>query len=422
MKTLTYGKDDISQVLERKTIDYSSASETVSKIISDVRARGDAALIEYSRKYDNSDLNYTRLSKKDIEAGYKRIDSKTKEALKRAHKNISSYHRRQMKSQLMSWSEKIEGGVIAGERFTPLESVGCYVPGGRAAYPSTVLMTVIPAKIAGVKRVAVASPPPIADVVLAAAKIACADEIICVGGAQAIAALAYGTESVGRVDKIVGPGNKYVTAAKLQVYGAVDIDMPAGPSEILIIADEKANPDFIASDIIAQSEHDPNAQSLLASHDKKIISKVKSIVDVKARISGRRDILEKSLNNIYLIKTKSLRESVRFANQYGAEHLELHTQDAEKISKKIHNAGAVFIGAYSPVACGDYASGANHVLPTGGAARFSSQLSVRDFMKTTSIQKLTKKGLKNLSETIISLAEAEGLIEHAESVRSRFKL
>ncbi|MBU0763078.1 MAG: histidinol dehydrogenase, partial [Candidatus Altiarchaeota archaeon] len=231
----------------------------------------------------------------------------------------------------------------------------------------------------------------------------------------------YGTKSIKQVNKIVGPGNKYVTAAKMLVYGLVDIDMPAGPSEILIIADKDANPYFISSDILAQSEHDPNAQSVLVSNDKKILSKVKSIVDVKARTSQRRDVLEESLENIHLVKTRSMTESIKYANLYAPEHLELHVRNTDKIAEKIVNAGAIFLGEYSPVAAGDYASGANHVLPTGGAARFSSQLSVRDFLKTSSTQKISRKGLSNLSKTIISLAEVEGLVEHANSIRERTK-
>lgn len=421
MRILEYGKDDLSAVFKRQTTDYSGAFDKVKTIISDVEKEGDDALKKYTLMFDKQDVKSAKISEKEIDAAVKRLDKKVFAALKAAHKNIAKLHKTQYSKVALKWMCEVEKGVSVGEKATPLDSVGCYVPGGRASYPSSVLMTVTPAKIAGVKRVVVVSPPPVSDAVLAACRIAGADELYQVGGAQAVAALAYGTKTIKGVSKIVGPGNKYVTAAKMLVYGRVDIDMPAGPSEVLIIADKTANPYFIASDILAQSEHDPNAQSVLVSNDKKILSTVRTIVDVKMRTSQRRELLEESSKNITFIKSKNEIESVKIANQYAPEHLELHTQNPDKVAEGIINAGAIFVGGYSPVAAGDYASGGNHVLPTGGAARFSPQLSVRDYLKTSNVQKLTKQGLKNLSSTIISLAEAEGLMEHAQSIRERFE-
>ncbi len=419
MRRLELAKDDISPVLKRSAIDYGGAFDAAQKIISAVKGKGDSALRELSVKFDRQSPKSFRVSEKDINAAYERTDKKTLSALKNAHKNIKRFHAKQYANSVLNWSLEISPGVFAGEKTSAIDSVGCYVPGGRAAYPSTVLMTVTPAKIAGVGRVVVVSPPPIPDVVLAAAKIAGADEIYSVGGAQAIAALAYGTKSIKPVSKIVGPGNKYVTAAKMLVYGTVDIDMPAGPSEILVIADETSNPEYIASDILAQAEHDPNAQCVMTCTDQRVIDSVYEHVRRGIASSDKRGIISESQKNIHLIKTISAKESIGFANMYCAEHLEVHTRNPESVAKKITCAGAIFIGPYSPVAAGDYASGGNHVLPTGGAARFSSQLSVRDYMKSTSVQRITKKGLLKLSKTIIALAEAEGLVEHSLSIRLR---
>ncbi len=421
MQTLKTRDKELENVLKRSTIDYQKSAQAVSEIISDVRQKGDEALIRYNLKFDKQQTPTLQITEKQIDDAVKRLDKQTLASIKASHKNIKKYHLVQSKNIKRAWQTKIAEGVIAGEKILPIPSVGCYVPGGRASYPSTVLMSVTVAKIAGVKRVVVASPPKISDTVLAACKISGADEVYQVGGAQAIAALAYGTQSIKSVSKIVGPGNKYVTCAKSMVYGAVDIDMPAGPSEILIIADESSNPKYIAADILAQAEHDPNAQCVLTTHSQKTIDAVKSIVQDEVAKSEKKDILLQSLNNITLIKTNSLKDSIDFANEYAPEHLEIHAKNQDKIAKKITNAGAVFIGEYSPVAAGDYASGANHVLPTGGAAKYASQLSVRDFLKSMSTQKITLKGLANLSKTITTLAKAEGLPEHAKSITKRLK-
>jgi len=413
------GVDDLRGVIERSSIDYSAVYPTVSEILKTVRIQGDAAVRDYTKKFDNLDIGSLRVPEAEVKRAYSACGPKIIRALKKAHRNIKAIHTVQHQGFDGDWMYDVERGVCVGERMSPIDSVGCYVPGGRAAYPSTVLMTVTPAKIAGVKRIVVVSPPKIPDIVLAACKIAGVDEIYQVGGAQAVAVLAYGTESIKRVSKIVGPGNKYVTAAKMMVYGKVDIDMPAGPSEILIIADKTANPSFIAADVLAQAEHDPNAQCVLVTDSKKIIDDVVANIKVESRLSEKRDLLHQSLDNFTIVMVKSIKDAVEFANQYAPEHLEIHTKNADGVQKKIKNAGAIFVGPYAPVAAGDYASGGNHVLPTGGAARFSSQLSVRDYMKSTSIQKITKEGLKKLAPTITALAEKEGLIEHARSVEKR---
>jgi histidinol dehydrogenase len=419
MKVLEYGRDDLKAVISRPGVDYSAAAAPVREIIDSVRVRGDRALIDYTRKFDSVELKSLKITAEEMGKAYGRLDLSVVKALEAAHKNIRALHKAQYDGLRGEWMYPVDEGVTVGERMGPIESVGCYVPGGRAAYPSTVLMTVVPAKIAKVKRVVVVSPPPISDVVLAACKVAGADEVYAVGGAQAVAALAYGTETIKPVAKIVGPGNKYVTSAKMQVYGQVDIDMPAGPSEVLIVADESANPAFIAADILAQAEHDPNAQCVLASTSRKVIDEVRKAVEAEAKVSQKKDIIAKSSENITLIKTSSVAEAVEFANQYAPEHLEIHTKRAEEDAKGIVNAGAIFIGQYSPVAAGDYASGGNHVLPTSGAAKYASQLSVRDFLKTTSIQAITREGLRRIAPTIIALAQEEGLTEHRKSIEKR---
>jgi histidinol dehydrogenase len=421
MDILYYGKDNLDSVLQRQGVDYNSAFGVVRPIVEAVWSKGDRALIEYTREFDKVELDSLKVGKTEVDAALKRLDPKVVKSIERAHANIQSLHTVQYKSVAGDWMYMVEDGVVVGERFTALESVGCYVPGGRAAYPSTVLMTVTPAKIVGVKRVVVVSPPPISDAVLAACRITGVDEVYSVGGAQAIAALAYGTDSIRAVDKIVGPGNNYVTAAKMLVYGLVDVDMPAGPSEVMIIADSLADPWFIASDVLAQAEHDPNAQCVLVTDSVNLAKEVWEAVEGQKKNSEKIEIISKSLQNFKIIKTYSICEAVEFANQYAPEHLEIHTKNAEEDAAGIRNAGAVFIGPYSPVAAGDYASGGNHVLPTGGAARYSSQLSVRDFIKSTSIQNITKKGLEGISETVTTLAELEGLTEHKKSIEKRFK-
>jgi histidinol dehydrogenase len=419
MKLMEYGKDDLEAVIARPGLDYSQTLPYVKEIVDTVRKRKDASLFEYTKKFDSAEIQHLRIPDEQINSALGRIDKKTTAAIKAACKNISLLHKKQFHQISKEWMTQVDDGVFVGERMTALASVGCYVPHGVVPYPSTVLMTVIPAKIAGVKRVVVASPPPIPDIILAACKIAGADEVYQVGGAQAIAALAYGTESITPVSKIVGPGNRYVQAAKMLVFGTVAIDMPAGPSEILIIADEKADPAFITIDILAQAEHSHDAQCLLVTNSAKLAQDVKLLIEAESEKSTKKELLQRSLANFTIVNTRSVAESIAFANEYAPEHLEIHTQKAGSVAKKISNAGAIFIGPYTPNAAGDYASGGNHVLPTSAAARFSSQLSVRDFLKSTSLQRITKAGLRRLAPTVMTLAQAEGLTEHKHSVEIR---
>ncbi len=341
--------------------------------------------------------------------------------MKKAANNIEKFHRAQVPEE---WSIEVDEGVNAGQIIRPLEKVGCYIPGGRAVYPSTILMTVIPAKIAGVSRIICCTPPQpdgsVNDVVLAAAKVAGATEIYKVGGAQAVAAMAYGTETIPQVDKIVGPGNIFVTAAKKMVYGHVDIDFPAGPSEVLIIADETADPDYIAMDMMAQSEHDPNAASVLVTTSETVAKTVDRIIEDQLNLMERADIISQSLDKYGLIAvTKTIDEAIKFSNDYAPEHLIIMTHEPENILKKINNAGSIFLGKLTPVSAGDYGSGTNHVLPTSGCARMYSGLSAESFLKKPTVQKLTEKGVLNIKDMIITLAEYEGLYAHAKSFKKR---
>jgi histidinol dehydrogenase len=422
MKVIRYSeKERIGEILDRNTIDLDRAMASVREIIENVRKNGDKALVEYTEEFDGFKLldDNIRVSREEVLGARSRLDGGLLKALKHAHRNITKFHEEQMERIDKRWDVEIEKGIILGEKITAIENVGAYIPGGRAPYPSTVLMTCIPARVAGSSRIVIVSPPPIADSILVAADICGIDEIYRVGGAQAIAALAHGTESILRVDKIVGPGNVYVMAAKIQVYGKVDIDMPAGPSEVLILADKTAKPEFISSDLLAQAEHDPNAQCVLVTDSREIIEKVEKEIAEQIGSLETRKTAEQSLKNSTAVLTESIEESVEFANLYAAEHLEIMTENPDEIEAWIKNAGAIFLGDYSPVAAGDYASGGNHVLPTGGTARFSSELSVRDFLKTSSVQKITRNGLSRLNDTIAKIAESEGFCAHKKSVDVR---
>ncbi|MFH1835982.1 MAG: histidinol dehydrogenase [Methanobacteriota archaeon] len=408
MKIIDYFEDaaEIERLVSLGSQRLPDLSDVVASIIDEVRKDGDTALFKFTEKFDDFQLNKQNLtvSSKEIEDSLKKVDEKFFKALKYAQKNIKKFHEKQFEKVNLSWDDEIESGVLVGERVNPIDSVGCYVPGGRASYPSTVLMNCIPAKVAGVARIVVVSPPPISPEVRAACSLVGVDELYCVGGAQAIGALAWGTESIQPVSKIVGPGNKYVMAAKTIVYGKVDIDMPAGPSEIAIIADETANPDFITADLLAQAEHDPDARCILVTTEKNLPGKVDA--------DGKQ---------FTAITVDSIDRAIEVVDGLAPEHLEIMTKNANDVAKKIRNAGAIFVGHYSPVAAGDYASGGNHVLPTTGSARYASPLSVRDFLKTTQMTRIEKEGLENLKETIETLAEAEGLVKHKESISVRFK-
>ena len=347
-------------------------------------------------------------------------------SLKDASKNIEKFHKSQIPTE---WKMKVSEGIVAGQIIRPINTVGCYIPGGRAPYPASILMTVIPANIAGVERIICCSPPQsdgkIMDAILVAADIAGAGETYKVGGAQAIAAMAYGTESIPKVEKIVGPGNIFVTAAKKLVYGETDIEFPAGPSEVLIIADETADSEYLAYDILSQAEHDPNASCFLVTDSKKLAEEAKIEIEAKTKEAKRREIIEESLEKYgKIILTKSIEESIEVSNIYAPEHLIIMTKDDEtnqKILKKINNAGSIFLGRYSPVAAGDYGSGTNHVLPTAGGARMYSGLSTESFLKKPTVQTITKEGLESLENIVVPIAEYEGFYAHADSVKVRLK-
>lgn len=400
-------------------------AQAVAAIIEDVRARGDAALVDLSRKYDRVDLSTLgiRVSESEIDAAVKAADPATVEALTFAHQRIKSHHQRQLPE---SGRYVDADGVELGHRWTAVDAVGLYVPGGTAAYPSSVLMNAVPAKVAGVKRLAMVVPAPggmLNPLVLAAARLAGVDEVYRVGGAQAVAALAYGTQTIAPVAKIVGPGNAYVAAAKRHVFGTVGIDMVAGPSEVLVIADGEQNPDWIAADLLAQAEHDTAAQSILMTDDAALADAVIAAVERQLATLPRRDIASASWAEFgAVIKLGSLDEAPALSDRIAPEHLEIMAADAEALVERIRHAGAIFIGAHTPEAIGDYVGGSNHVLPTARSARFSSGLGVLDFMKRTSILKCGPEQLRALGPAAIALGEAEGLGAHARSVAIRLNL
>ncbi|GAB4311419.1 MAG: histidinol dehydrogenase [Methanobacteriaceae archaeon] len=408
-------------IIKRSQIDIENIMKTVNTITRDVKENGDKSLKYYTEKFDHVKLDDFKVAKGQIENSYNKVDKKIIKSLKKAAQNIEKFHQAQIPDE---WDMEVDKGIIAGQIIRPLEKVGCYIPGGRAIYPSTILMTIIPAKIAGVEKVICCTPPTpegkVDDMVLVAADIAGADDIYCVGGAQAVAAMAYGTSSIPKVDKIVGPGNIFVTAAKKLVYGEVDIDFPAGPSEVLIIADETGNSDFIALDMLAQSEHDPNSASVLVTPSEDLALKVKEKISTEINNMKRKKIIREALEKYgKIVIAKSMPEAVKFANEYASEHLIIMTKNPEEILKDIKNAGSIFLGELTPVAAGDYGSGTNHVLPTAGCARMYSGLSTESFLKKPTVQKLSFEGLENLKEMVITLAESEGLYAHAESFRIR---
>ncbi len=399
--------------------------DVVRAVIHHVRENGDEALIEYSLQFDRIDLRETgiAISQQDIETAAASIDSDTMAALQLAHDRIKAYHQHQL-PQDKKFSDDL--GVELGWRWTAVESVGLYVPGGTASYPSSVLMNAVPAKVAGVERLVMVVPTPdgkINPLVLAAAKLAGVDEIYRVGGAQAIAALAYGTQTIAPVAKIVGPGNAYVAAAKRQVFGIVGIDMIAGPSEILVLADKNNNADWIAADLLAQAEHDVAAQSVLITDDEVFAKEVEKAVEAQLKIRKRAKIAEQSWRDFgAIILVDNFQNAMPLVNRFAAEHLELAVQDPDALLPMIRNAGAIFLGSYTPEVIGDYVGGSNHVLPTARSARFSSPLSVFDFMKRSSVMKLNAEQLRVLGPAAIRIAEEEGLDGHAYSVAVRLNL
>jgi histidinol dehydrogenase len=396
--------------------------ETVRAIIADVAARGDKALAHYTRKFDRVDLGKMalRVSAAEIDAAAKTCNAEALTALKLARDRIEAYHQRQKPAD-ERFTDPL--GVEMGSRWTAIEAVGLYVPGGTAAYPSSVLMNAVPAKVAGCPRLVMVVPAPdgkLSPLVLAAAKLAGVDEIYRVGGAQAVAALAYGTETIAPVAKIVGPGNAYVAAAKRLVFGKVGIDMIAGPSEVLILADKTGNPDWIAADLLAQAEHDESAQSILITDDAPLADAVGKAVESQLKTLKRAAVAGKSWQDFgAIMKISKLDDAIALVDRLAPEHLEIAAADAEKLAARIRNAGAIFIGAHTPEAIGDYVAGSNHVLPTARSARFSSGLGVLDFMKRTSLLKCGPEQLRALGPAAIALGEAEGLTAHARSVAIR---
>ncbi|MBC9987356.1 histidinol dehydrogenase [Haloferax sp. Atlit-47N] len=399
------------------------AQSDVRDIVERVRREGDVAVREFSNEFDGVQVGNIDVTDA-AERAYDELDDDVREAIEAAAANVRAFHEKQVPAD---WREEFgdDGTRELGRRYRPLDRVGVYAPGGTAAYPSSVLMGVIPAKVAGVEHVAVATPPaePMNPVTLAAMHVAGADAVYSVGGAQGIAALAYGTETVKAVQKVVGPGNKWVTAAKAEVRGDVDIDFLAGPSEVLVVADETAEARFVAADLVAQAEHDPNASVVAVTDDADLAADVVAEVERQAGERERAETIEAALEGDAsgVLLARSMSEAVLFAEEYAAEHLTIQADDDEALLDRIDSAGSVFLGPYTPVAAGDYASGTNHVLPTGGGAKRQGGLSVDHFVRSTTVQRLDRDGLSELSETITTLAEAEGLDAHAQSVRERFE-
>ena len=422
-----YNSDDIEAAkapLKRKAEVDASVSEAVRKIIRDVRRDGDTALFDYTKKFDGFDLcrENIRVSRDDIQRAYLAVPAELIETLKKSADNIATFHQFQKREGY----QRQTGSAVTGRLVLPMQRAGVYVPGGKAAYPSSVLMNIIPAKIAGVEEIVMVTPPGkeghIEPLTLVAADLAGADTILRIGGAQAIAALAYGTKSVPEVDVITGPGNAYVAAAKREVFGDVGIDMIAGPSEVLIIADETADPEYIAADFLSQAEHDEKAASVLLTTSEDLARQSAAEIERQLALLPRRNIAAQSVEGFgTIIVTSSLDEAFSIANDFAPEHLEILTQNPFEYLNKVKNAGAVFLGAYSPEPLGDYFAGPNHVLPTAGTARFSSPLSVDDFIKTTNYICYDRKALQSCYNDIIRFARAEGLEAHARSAAIRFK-
>jgi histidinol dehydrogenase len=412
---------EIKALIERGG-ELANVSGTVSSILADVLSKGDVALREYTQRFDGAMIDTIEVSRDEIENAYNSTDQELIKHLEIAANNIRKFHEAQMPEKM--WFMQLSPGIELGQKATALASVGAYVPGGRASYPSTALMTIIPAKVAGVRTVVMCTPPGpdgnVDPLTLAAAKVAGADHVYRIGGVQAIAAMAYGTDSVMKVDKIVGPGNVYVTSAKMQIRDKAEIDFPAGPSEVLIIADDCAYPAMVAADMIAQAEHDPQAVSVLVTNSETLASKVKEEVLKQVQSTVRGEIVSSSLKNAAILIADSIDQCIDFSNSFAPEHLEIITNDDEIVLKKIEHAGSIFVGNYAPVPVGDYASGTNHVLPTAGYARMYSGLNIMHFLKISSIQRINKEGLATIMDTVISLAEKEGLQAHADAIRIRF--
>ncbi|MGV3263843.1 histidinol dehydrogenase [Cytobacillus pseudoceanisediminis] len=414
------------QISIKRSVDNGTEEQRaiVKDIIESVRQNGDQALKDYTEKFDGISLDDFKVSQAEIEEAFSQVDGKILEIIKEAAENIRSFHEKQLRP---SWMTTEENGTVLGQKITPLDSVGLYVPGGTAAYPSSVLMNVIPAKVAGVKRIVITSPPDkktgkLPPAVLAAAKIAGAEEIYKAGGAQAIAALAYGTETIAPVDKITGPGNIFVALAKREVFGDVDIDMIAGPSEIAILADDTAHADEVASDLLSQAEHDPMASAVLVTPSSALAGQVSREVDRQLAELPRQQIAFQSIENYGAVYVaENMDEAIETVNSLAPEHLEILTENPMELLGRIRHAGAIFLGRFSPEPVGDYFAGPNHVLPTNGTARFSSPLNVVDFQKKSSILLYSEKALKDNGEKIAAFARLEGLEAHARSIETRLR-
>ena len=418
-------KDILTTLLKRSPSQYPEYEKTVSEILNNVRNNGDKAVFEYTEKFDGYkyDENTIRVTEKEINEAYNNYDKELIAIMEKAFNNIKEYHEKQKQN---SWISTKEDGTLLGVKVSAIEKAGVYVPGGKAAYPSSTLMCVIPALVAGVERIVMVTPAnkegKVADCTLVAAKICGVNEIYKVGGAQAIAALAYGTETIPKVDKIVGPGNIFVALAKKAVFGHVSIDSVAGPSEILVIADDTANPRYVAADLLSQAEHDQLASAILLTTSKELADKVSAEVDIFLKELSRTEIIEKSLENYgYIILCDSIDDAIDAANEIASEHLEILTKNPYETMTKIKNAGAIFLGEYSSEPLGDYFAGPNHVLPTNGTAKFFSPLSVDAFIKKTSIISYSKDALKDIHTDIERFALSEGLSAHANSIKVRFE-
>lgn len=429
MRTVTLTKESTKDILEnllkRSPNNYGKFEAAVDDILKKVRAEGDSAVFAYTKEFDKVEItaDTVRVTEDEIREAYDAVDPSLVEVIRKALVNIRSYHEKQKQN---SWFSSTEDGTMLGQKVTPLKRVGVYVPGGKAVYPSSVLMNIVPAKVAGVDQIIMTTPPgkdgKVCPTTLVAAKEAGADEVYKVGGAQAVGALAYGTESIPKVDKIVGPGNIFVALAKKAVYGYVSIDSIAGPSEILVLADETANPRYVAADLLSQAEHDELASAILITTSRDLAEKVSSEVEEFVKVLSRKEIIQKSLDNFgYILIAEDMDEAVEAANEIASEHMEIVTRNPFEIMMKVRNAGAIFIGEYSSEPLGDYFAGPNHVLPTNGTAKFFSPLSVDDFIKKSSIVYYSREALGKIHKDIEQFAKAEQLTAHANSVAVRFE-
>lgn len=415
----------LESLLKRSPNQYDTYQDTVNEILNEVKEKGDEALFRYTKKFDKAEIteDNIRVTGEEIQEAYAQVETSLVEVMKKSLANIQDFHKKQLRN---SWIETREDGVILGQRITPLESVGVYVPGGKAAYPSSVLMNIIPAQVAGVERIVMVTPPgadgKVNPATLVAADLAGATEVYKAGGAQAVAALAYGTASIKKVAKICGPGNIFVALAKKSVYGHVSIDSIAGPSEILVLADETANPRYVAADLLSQAEHDELASAILVTTSEELAVRVEEEIQGFLKTLSRADIIRKSLENYgYLLVADSMSDAIRAANEIASEHLEILTKNPFDTMTRIKNAGAIFLGEYSSEPLGDYFAGPNHVLPTNGTAKFFSPLNVDDFIKKSSLISYSREALEPIHKDIIQFANAEQLTAHANSIAVRFE-